>query len=49
MKRFIYKICYPDRSMNVDTVNVKELNKYGENGWEAIAVLDDERVLMKRE
>lgn len=57
MKRFEYKICrYAeyircgyDFTSGVKGVNTDELNKYGEEGWEAVGVLDDERVLMKRE
>ena len=49
MKRFEYKICAPAREWGVSTVDIDQLNKYGEKGWEAVAVLDDERVLMKRE
>lgn len=57
MKRFEYRICkyaeYTrcgyDFSKGVKHVNINELNEYGEEGWEAVAVLDDEQVLMKRE
>ena len=57
MKRFEYKICkyaeYTrcgyDFSKVIKRVNINELNKYGEEGWETVAVLDDEQVLMKRE
>lgn len=49
MKKFEYLICAPDRSWGCSTVDTHELNKYGDKGWEAVAVLDDERVLMKRE
>lgn len=57
MKRFEYKACrYAeyircgyDATRGVKSVNINELNKYGEEGWEAVSVLDDERVLMKRE
>jgi hypothetical protein len=49
MKKFEYRICAPDRSWGASTVDTDELNKYGEKGWEAVGVLDDERVLMKRE
>lgn len=49
MKRFEYKICYPERSWGANTVDTDKLNEYGEEGWEAVGVLDDERVLMKRE
>ncbi len=49
MKRFEYKICAPDRGWGISTVDIDQLNKYGEKGWEAIAVLDDESVLLKRE
>lgn len=49
LKRFEYKICAPDREWGVSTVDTDQLNKYGEKGWEAVGVLDDERVLMKRE
>ena len=49
MKRFEYKICAPDRSWGCSTVDTDELNKCGEKGWEAVGVLDDERVLMKCE
>lgn len=48
MKRFEYRICAPNRSWGC-VVDIDVLNKYGENGWEAIAVLNDESVLMKRE
>lgn len=49
MKRFEYKICWPDRRCGAKTVNIDQLNKYGEKGWEAVGILDDERVLLKRE
>lgn len=50
MKRFEYRICAPDRPYHGGcVVDIDVLNKYGEKGWEAIAVLNDERVLMKRE
>lgn len=51
MKRFEYKICAPDRTWgsHASVVDIDVLNKYGEKGWEAVGVLDDERVLMKRE
>jgi hypothetical protein len=49
MKKFEYRICAPDREWGFSTVDIDELNKYGEKGWEAVGVLDDESVLMKRE
>ena len=51
MKRFEYKICTHDRTetWGAKIVNIDELNKYGEKGWEAVSVLNDESVLLKRE
>ena len=57
MKRFEYKICrYAeyircgyDFTSGVKSVNINELNSAGEKGWEAVGVLDDKSVLMKRE
>lgn len=49
MKKFEYKICIPDRTWGFGRVNIDQLNRYGEKGWEAVGVLDDERVLLKRE
>ena len=49
LKRFEYKICAPERTWGFSVVDIDELNKYGDKGWEAVGVLDDERVLMKRE
>lgn len=50
MKRFEYKTCII--VVEIDShkcVNLQALNHFGMEGWEAVGVLDDERVLMKRE
>ena len=49
MKRFEYTICYPDRSWNAATVDIDKLNEYGRKGWEAVGVLNNEKILLKRE
>lgn len=51
MKRFEYKICAPDRTWgaHASIVDIDVLNKYGEKGWEAVGVLDNKSVLLKRE
>ena len=49
MKRFEYKICKSATILGVKIVNIEGLNKLGMEGWEAVGVLDNERILLKRE
>lgn len=48
MKRFEYKVCIYNFTWG-EQVNMDELNRYGGKGWEAVGVLDNERILLKRE
>ena len=48
MKRFEYKVCVYNFAWG-EQVNMDELNRYGGKGWEAVGVLDNERILLKRE
>lgn len=50
MKRFEYKTCISVvKCDSFQRVNLKALNNLGMEGWEAVGVLDNERILLKRE
>lgn len=49
MKRFEYEVCGWEDSWGVKSVDIDKLNEYGKKGWEAVGVLENERILLKRE
>lgn len=49
MKRFEYKVCGWEYSWGVKSVDIDKLNEYGKKGWESVGVLENERILLKRE
>ena len=50
MKRFEYKTCIIVVTTDSHKgVNLQALNHFGKEGWEAVGVLDNERILLKRE
>ena len=52
MKKFEYKVCIHDitwEGKSVKSVDIDKLNEYGKKGWEAVGVLENERILLKRE